>query len=424
MTEKLPKKKQSAAAKSETLQTGVEVFISWSGDRSKRVAEAMQEWLVSVIQTIEKPWMSSDIPAGARWGDDLARQLKNAKIGILCMTSENIESMWIHFEAGALSQTVATPFACPYLLDLEPTSLKGPLVGFQANRADEEGTRHLVLTLNNALAEKSLPQERVTNSFEKWWPDLKQKLNQISQLSAEKSKPQRSKEEMIQENLELTRAIYGLIRQSANNVEWPANLERLQSKYKAMSFRDPRSTQDFSRSEVPRLKIDLMKGVQHSVYAIYQIEPYLPLPQELPDGENYFEENKRALERIRNNHPLSTDGNEYTIHRIFIVSSEALSDPKRMEQIKASIDAHCRAGFSIRIALKEDLEELILYEIAIFDDEIALRISIDHHEKRYGEGVVYFDDAVIRDVYLRRYREIAAQSYLPKEFWDKYQQKA
>ena len=40
------------------------VFISWSGERSKRVALTLHTWLPDVIQAIE-PWMSRrDLGAG------------------------------------------------------------------------------------------------------------------------------------------------------------------------------------------------------------------------------------------------------------------------------------------------------------------------------------------------------------------------
>ena len=42
----------------------MDVFISWSGDRSKFVAEQLKGWLKKVIQLIN-PWMSSaDLLAG------------------------------------------------------------------------------------------------------------------------------------------------------------------------------------------------------------------------------------------------------------------------------------------------------------------------------------------------------------------------
>ena len=49
------------------------VFISWSGDRSERVAAALHEWLPMVVGTAA-PWMSKeDIEKGSRPLDELGK---------------------------------------------------------------------------------------------------------------------------------------------------------------------------------------------------------------------------------------------------------------------------------------------------------------------------------------------------------------
>jgi hypothetical protein len=81
------------------------VFISWSGLRSKHVAEALEDWLAQVIQAVE-PWISQDIDKGSRWGAEIADRLERSKVGIICLTKNNLNSKWIHYEAGALSKAM------------------------------------------------------------------------------------------------------------------------------------------------------------------------------------------------------------------------------------------------------------------------------------------------------------------------------
>ena len=82
----------------------MKIVISWSGERSKAIAEIFRLWLPCCLQYIE-PWMSdSDIPKGKRWALELAGQLAGANFGLVCLTPENLYSPWVNFEAGALSK--------------------------------------------------------------------------------------------------------------------------------------------------------------------------------------------------------------------------------------------------------------------------------------------------------------------------------
>lgn len=75
------------------------VFISWSGERSKGVAAALYDWLPMVVQSA-RPWMSEeDIEKGSRGLEDVGKALVAMGVGIICLTAGNLERPWILFEA-------------------------------------------------------------------------------------------------------------------------------------------------------------------------------------------------------------------------------------------------------------------------------------------------------------------------------------
>ncbi len=163
------------------------VFLSWSGPRSNQVATALRTFLKGILQRTD-PWMSAeDIGAGQRWFTEVSGQLEQSSVGLLCLTRDNLASTWLHFEAGALSKKIDKSLVCPYLLDMEPTDVSGPLAAFQCVRATEEGTRKIVRTINGALGEARLDDTTLNEAFQLWWPKLEAKLKAIpepAQLAA------------------------------------------------------------------------------------------------------------------------------------------------------------------------------------------------------------------------------------------------
>jgi hypothetical protein len=86
----------------------MKVFISWSGARSRIVAEALRSWLPDIINAVE-PFVSElDIDRGAVGTEVIARQLRDSAFGIVCLTRDNQTRPWINYEAGALSKRSAT----------------------------------------------------------------------------------------------------------------------------------------------------------------------------------------------------------------------------------------------------------------------------------------------------------------------------
>jgi TIR domain-containing protein len=82
----------------------MKIFLSWHGQRSRAIAEALNDWLRRVIQAV-KPFYSPDIEKGAKWSSEIDSALEGTRFGIICLTPDNLDSTWIHYEAGALSKT-------------------------------------------------------------------------------------------------------------------------------------------------------------------------------------------------------------------------------------------------------------------------------------------------------------------------------
>ena len=81
------------------------IFISWSGDNSKQIARALKDSLENTIfkDTGLECFVSDvDISSGDDWWNKIKTELKKCKLGIACITKENLRAPWIYFESGAM----------------------------------------------------------------------------------------------------------------------------------------------------------------------------------------------------------------------------------------------------------------------------------------------------------------------------------
>jgi hypothetical protein len=183
----------------------MKVFISWSGPVSRRLGEAIRDWLPGVLQLVTPYFTPSDIEKGGRWASDIAKELSSSEIGILCVTRDNIHSDWILFEAGALSKSLEKSFVCPILFGISNTDLSGPLKQFQTTEFSRSDFHKLISLINSRLGDNKLPSKTLDNVFEKWWPDLEERINEILSSITIVDGPVRSDREVIDEILSLTR---------------------------------------------------------------------------------------------------------------------------------------------------------------------------------------------------------------------------
>jgi hypothetical protein len=185
----------------------MKVFFSWSGDRSKHIAIEFSNWLEQVLQAVE-PWVSADIEKGRRWDGEIAKKLEASKVSVICLTKDNLDSTWIHFEAGAISKT-EDAYVCTFLFDITPANVKEPLSLFQATQYNKEDMLKLLKTINGLIGangEKSLKDSNLESVFETFWPHLEEKLKATPAAKGAK-KDVREDREILEECLQILRSL-------------------------------------------------------------------------------------------------------------------------------------------------------------------------------------------------------------------------
>lgn len=215
----------------------VNVFLSWSGERSKAVAELLDTWLQCVIQAVD-PWMSSkDIDRGSLWFSEINDQLQNTTIGIICLTQENKNKPWILFEAGALAKGLTNNRVCTFLVDLEPTDVGTPLSQFNHTFPSQDGLWELVRTLNNSLKDKGLKEKTLELVFETYWPKFESQFEQILKSTPQTSKVEkRSEDDILLEILSSTRAMEKRVRNIENERKLIDNSSKYIKSYSAANL--------------------------------------------------------------------------------------------------------------------------------------------------------------------------------------------
>lgn len=182
------------------------VFISWSGDLSRKLAETLRVWLPGVLQFVKPYFTPDDIEKGTRWGNDISTELGSSNIGLICLTKDNTNNPWILFEAGALSKNFDKAHVCTILFNLEPSDVTGPLTGFQATKFNKEDFKKLLTVINGTDTQSQLSPDVLNDVFEMWWPKLEAKVIEIIKEEKNVATPKkRSERDLLEEILELSR---------------------------------------------------------------------------------------------------------------------------------------------------------------------------------------------------------------------------
>jgi hypothetical protein len=181
-------------------------FISWSGEMSRQVGNALREWLPHIFPYLDI-WISTqDLDKGTRWLTEVVGTLRNAHFAIVCLTPDNLASPWLLFEAGAISN-LPEARVFTFLHRLEYAQIKPPLWMFNHTLSTRGDVEKLVLSMNKQLGELQLDEAMLRMHFSKFWPDLSGRLEAISvaavpamPMAAEAGEP-----EIVREILTLAR---------------------------------------------------------------------------------------------------------------------------------------------------------------------------------------------------------------------------
>jgi len=145
---------------------------------------------------------------GVRWTPELTKKLEESKVGIICLTRDNLSEPWILFEAGAISKTTGA-YAFTFLVDITPGDVEYPLAQFQHTQADQVDVRRLVRDINTAVAEaggRALTERSLDEIFDTFWPQLQAKLKKIAEQPDPARPAARQDRDVLDELLELVRA--------------------------------------------------------------------------------------------------------------------------------------------------------------------------------------------------------------------------
>lgn len=182
------------------------VFISWSGELSRQLAETVRNWLPGVLQYVKPYFTPDDIEKGTKWSNEIIGELEASEVGIICLTRDNLNKPWILFEAGALSKNFGKSKVCTLLFGIDSSDLTGPLTGFQDTKFNKVDFKKMIESINKEGGDSKLDSKVLDQVFDMWWDKLETDINAILEGHHENGDaPTRSDRDILEEVLELAR---------------------------------------------------------------------------------------------------------------------------------------------------------------------------------------------------------------------------
>ncbi|MDQ7877302.1 hypothetical protein Q9R08_04860 [Microbacterium sp. QXD-8] len=184
----------------------MKIFISWSGEQAKQVAEFLRTWLPTVLAGSVTPFVSSqDIAKGERGLNVIASELESVNYGIVVLTKLNHGAPWVNFEAGTIAKSLGESHVSTVLVDVTRADITGPLSQFQDTVLGEKADVKKLLDDIAAAAGGGVPQATRDVMFESMWPQLEEAVKAAS--GGVDPTTERGEKDILEEVLDLVRSV-------------------------------------------------------------------------------------------------------------------------------------------------------------------------------------------------------------------------
>jgi hypothetical protein len=137
------------------------------------LAEILRDFLVEGW-SIDCFLSAYGITKGEFWFERVRQELTKSDCGIICLTPENLESRWIHFEAGSLLGAKEAKRIYTYYLDENPGDVKDPFKSLQITVSTKVDTQRLLAALIGRDVEAIDAKE-----FNERWPAFSKEIARL-----------------------------------------------------------------------------------------------------------------------------------------------------------------------------------------------------------------------------------------------------
>lgn len=157
------------------------IFISFARENSKEIAKALKNVLETKVFAgfnLECFVSDLDIASGEDWWIKIRKELKSCKMGILCITKENLNAPWIYYEAGAMvAQNLSV---IPLLISCDFQALSSTPIKNQAtNFYDQAKFLEMLCIIKRKMGFNTLTDDQVKTLGKVAYSNLKTELEPV-----------------------------------------------------------------------------------------------------------------------------------------------------------------------------------------------------------------------------------------------------